>query len=135
MARKSNVDPLIAALIAKLPAGGDFPLEKRRAWLRMMDDALGVIYGGGPAIDQAPAPRAAKPAPAPPAPKPEPKWPFVIDTHGFVRKSNAKGKRVLPGEIDDYVHDMRGENGDMRTIIWADDSTGINGTDLTVVGA
>ncbi|MCK9549127.1 hypothetical protein [Aquamicrobium sp.] len=134
---RTKTDPLISALIAKLPPSGEgWPVDRQIAWLKMMAQAFAVVYGGN-AVAQLDAQEVAAPkaAPAPPPPKPEPKYPFVIDTQGYVRKSNAKGKRVLPGEIDNVVHDLSNGAVDLRSIIWADDSTGLNGADLTIVGA
>lgn len=135
MARPKAADPLIAALIAKLPApGADFPPAKQKAWLKLMAMAFGAVYGGDVAAsleDEA----TAKPAPAraaPPPPKPKPSFPFVIDAEGFVRRGNGNKARVKPDEITDTIYDLRGMDGDLRAIVWADDSTGLNGRDLNI---
>jgi hypothetical protein len=141
MARPKSIpsDPLIAALIAKLPApGSEFPVDRQIAWLNLMATALGVIYGGDAAAKLsasanpvAPAANATKPSPPPPPAKP--KYPFIIDEMGFVR--NAKGKRIKPDEVTDTIFDLRGIDGDLKSIVWADDSTGLNGRDLTISAA
>ena len=74
----------------------------------------------------------AKPAAAPPKPA-APRYPFLIDEMGFAR--NGKGKRIMPAEITDTLYDTRGLDGDLKTIIWADGSTGLNGKDLVIVAA
>lgn len=136
---KRKPDPLIAALIARLPAEGQpFETDKQIAWLNMMAMAFGTVYGGDAASRlgaNQPTAAPAKPAPAAPAPKREPSYPYVIDTKGYVRKTNATGKRVLPGEVDAEIYDLRGINGDLKTIVWADNSVGLNGQDLTITVA
>lgn len=43
---KPSTDPLLAALIEKLPQGGtDWPAADREAWLTMMRMAFNVVYG------------------------------------------------------------------------------------------
>lgn len=136
MARTKS-DPLIAALIAKLPASGEsWPVDRQLAWLKMMAQAFAVVYGGDAVtkLDQSTSQQEAV-APRPPAP-PKPKKPthaFVIDEQGLVKRGN--GERVLPGEIDTVVHDLSNGQVDLRNIVWADGSTGLNGADLTIVGA
>lgn len=45
-ADKPRIDPLLAALIGKLPAGGsEWTAAAREAWLRMMGVAFDVVYG------------------------------------------------------------------------------------------
>ena len=68
--------------------------------------------------------------------RPEPQYPFIIDKEGYVRRGKGKKQRVLPGEISSEVYDLRpqGEFGaDLNVIVWADNSTGLNGADLTIV--
>jgi hypothetical protein len=55
---------------------------------------------------------------------------FRIDRSGFVRR--ATGERVMPQDVNAPIFDERNA-GDIRVIIWADDSTGLNGADLTIV--
>jgi hypothetical protein len=58
---------------------------------------------------------------------------FVIDHQGVVRRGN--GEPVLPSDVTDIIHDYREGEADLRSIIWADGSTGLNGQDLTIVAA
>lgn len=128
MARKAQ-DPLLAALIAKLPpSGDDWPVERQLAWLKLMAMAFGTVYGGdvvgalgkpGVALLQQTAPK-----------PPKPVHQYIINKSGFV--VDAKGKRLLPGDIAGPIFDERGEDGDLRAIVWADDSRGLNGADLTI---
>ena len=63
---------------------------------------------------------------------PEVSYPFIIDTEGVARNGRTK-KPILPSDVTDTLYDLRGEAlADMRTIIWADGSTGINGADLAI---
>lgn len=142
MARPKSSDPLLAALIAKLPpTNTEWPVDKQMAWLNNMAMAFGLVYGGNACErlkgDTAEQPKAAQPAPpaAPPAPAPpkKPTYPFIIDTDGFARRGTGDKARVTPDQITDMIFDLRGLDGDMKTIVWADDSTGLNGRDLTIV--
>ena len=72
-----------------------------------------------------------KPRPAP-APKPAPSYPFIID-HDNLAKNGRTKKPILPSEVTDALYDLRGMDGDMKTITWADGSTGLNGADLSIV--
>lgn len=132
MPRPKAADPLIAALIAKLPAPGqEFPSDRQKAWLQLMAMALATSYGG-----EAVSLEAQPPAAPPPQPqkfsKPQPVYPFIIDKEGYARNGKTM-TRVMPSDIGaQTVTDLRGEMGDMRGIIWADNSTGVNGADLTV---
>ena len=72
--------------------------------------------------------------PAKPAKKPDPVYPFIIDRDGAVKNGRSK-KPVMPSEVTDTVFDLRGMDGDVKSIVWADGSTGLNGADLTIVGA
>jgi hypothetical protein len=58
---------------------------------------------------------------------------FIIDNQGVVRRGN--GEPVLPSDVTDIIHDYRDGEADLRSIIWADGSTGLNGQDLTIVAA
>lgn len=130
---KAKLDPLLAALIAKLPASGTpWPESGQQAWLNLMAMAFGSVYGGevkAGAVSQrmsgvVPTKPAAAIMPA------KPKYPFVIDETGYAR--NAKGKRITAAEVTDVLYDLRGIDGDVNGIIWADDSVGLNGADLTI---
>lgn len=132
-------DPLLAALIAKLPpADTDWPEQKQIGWLKLMAMAFAQIYGGDalahfgiPATPS--APQQAKPAPPPAKPKP-PQYPFIIDKDGYARNGRTNA-RISPDQATDMIADLRGMDGDMKTIVWADDSQGLNGRDLTIVAA
>jgi len=75
-----------------------------------------------------------KPVPFKPVAPPKPAHKFIIDTDGYARRT-SNNKRVSPSEVDDIIGDLRGFDGDMKTIRWADESMGLNGHDLTIVGA
>lgn len=126
-------DPLLAALIKKLPTpGNEWPVDQQLAWLNLMAMALGAVYGGDAAAKLGKA--EVKPVFMPVQPKPKaPKGGFYIDDTGMVR--NAAGKRVLPKDVTSEIYDTRGEAGDLRSIVWADNSTGLNGADLTITSA
>lgn len=121
---QDNSDPLIAALFAKLPTPGtNWPEERQQAWLKMMAMGLSVVYGGSLAEPDAPV--TATPPTNATTPKPAPpkiKYQFMVDEQGFAVRAN--GKRIMPSDISDVLYDLRGEEGDLRAIIWADESTG-----------
>jgi hypothetical protein len=147
-------DPLLAAIIAKLPAAGeDFTPAAREAWLQLMAMGFDLVYGGAAgggmssqhlsrSIGQrapaktAPAAKAGKAKPRsgkPPLPKvPMPE--FYIDKDGYAR--NERGDRVKPGDVAGILTDFRGASGDLATIIWADGKRGIpRGMQLDIHGA
>lgn len=132
-----QTDPLLAALIAKLPAVGDeFTREQRAAWLKMMAMAFDVAYGPTesplelPTVEAmrgavAPIPAAAAPAGAQRAAHAG--HDFYISMDGTV--CNASGEPVLVSDIppDEIVFDYRPVGGDFRdldSITWADGSHG-----------
>jgi hypothetical protein len=133
---RAKSDPLIAALIAMLPpAGTDWPVDRQLAWLKLMAHALGAKYGGevmfggeaGGSMAKATQPGNVEPFRSRPAHQ------FVVDADGFAR--NEAGERILPDEVESYLYDTRGDDADMSAIVWADDSTGITGLDLTISAA
>lgn len=146
----SPIDPLLAAIIARLPAAGkEFPPAAREVWLQLMSMGFDLVYGG-PAgggmsshqlrspVDRSPAPKPAKVAPAkkakprsgrPPVPMPE----FYIDQEGYAR--NERGDRVLANQVAGILTDFRGAEGDLGAIIWADDTRGVRGKRLDIHGA
>jgi hypothetical protein len=136
---KAKLDPLLAALIAKLPPQSTAWSDTQQlAWLNLMAMAFGSVYGGqvSAKLGTAPLLQTAPPVVAPSTPKPAPKkanYPFLIDEAGYAR--NAKGKRITAGEVTDVLYDLRGIDGDVNGIIWADDSIGLNGSDLTIAVA
>lgn len=124
-------DPLLSALVDKLPAAGSsWAAADRQAWLTMMNSAFDVVYGGaaGGSVSRA-APRRSGPAPkkkraAQPKPKlikPGPH--FYIDRQSIARR--AGGERIMPADVAGILVDKRGMKGDLSTITWADESTGI----------
>lgn len=140
MAKPKIANKLIAALIDALPAyGTEWPIDRQKAWLEMMAKALSIAYGGDVAASLAsPAPAATEAQPAAPIPSgPRQKfqraqtYPFYIDGDGYARRQN--GDRVVAADVGgDILYDLRGMDGDAATIIWADDSSGLNGCDVTI---
>ena len=140
----SETDPLLAALIAKLPPAGSLWSTKRRvAWLNMVWMALDVAYENDagetlelPAFLAPAAPAAAPQSEGPAMTQPGKPVPtsgalrdFVIDREGYARRGN--GERVMPGHVNDIMFDLRGE-ADLGSIIWADDSRGVRGLQIDV---
>ena len=114
----TKTDPLLEALIARLPEGGTaWPRAKRDAWFKLMSSAFDLVYEDS----------------EPPKEIKKPTHEFIIDENGFVM--HGSGQRLLPKEVSGPVHDYRGEDGDLRTIIWADDAIGLGNADITVVAA
>jgi len=130
MARTKR-DPLIAAMIAKLP-DGEWPVDRQLAWLNLMAMAFGTVYGGDAAAHLIRIPASAQTF-KPVVVKPKPQFPFYIDEQGAARKQD--GSPVKASEVKGELVDLRGQDGDMKTIRWADGSTGLNGADLTIVAA
>jgi len=128
-------DPLIAAMIAKLPDGGEWPVDRQLAWLHLMAMAFGTVYGGdaaeclgkGPLV---PPLRTIDPV-FKPVEKAAPRFPFYIDEQGAAR--NKDGKPVKASEVKGEIVDLRGIDGDINSIRWADGTLGLNGADLTIV--
>jgi len=128
---RSKRDPLIAAMIAKLPNGGEWPVDRQLAWLNLMAMAFGTVYGGDAAAQLG---NKASAAPAPtfkPVEKAKPRFPFYIDEQGKAR--NIYGTPIKAHEVKGEIVDLRGMDGDVNTIQWADGTTGLNGADLTIV--
>jgi hypothetical protein len=139
MARPKSADPLIEALIKRLPPGDtEWPVDKQLAWLNLMAMAFGTVYGGDAArravIDHLGPPLAASNVSTLPSRKPKLNLhKFYVDAEGYARRNN--GDRILPKDVTDTLYDHRGIDGDMKTITWADDSQGIGGLDVTVAAA
>lgn len=98
-----------------------------KQWTKIKDRVTALRGVAPESVTTASAP---KPAPVE---KSKPKYPFFIDTDG--KAKNKQGKRILPGDVTDILYDLRGIDGDIGTITWADDSQGLNGADLTISGA
>lgn len=137
MPRPKSGDPLLNALIAKLPAPGtNWPAKDRQAWLGLMTQAFDIVYGveGSVAVPAA-VPAANKPAKASAPPSEMDGYKFYIAKDGTAwRYGGPKGKdaRVMPDEVTDAILDLRPVS-DLRTVVWADDSTGVGDHSLTVV--
>lgn len=133
-AKSGAEDPLLSALVDKLPtAGTSWPAADRQAWLTMMNNAFDVVYGGaGGGSMRSAAPQRPRPAPKKKpaaARRPTPAKvlragpQFFIDRQNVARR--AGGDRIMPAEVMGILVDKRGQNGDLGTITWADDSCGI----------
>lgn len=150
-----EVDPLLAALIGKLPPGNaSWPHAKRIAWLELMFKAFDVVYendgaviempkflpGAGAMADATMATTIMKAAPAA-TPAAEPPFrqmgghAFYIDKKG--RACRAGGGQIMPAEIPagEIVYDLRGEAGDLGAIEWQDGSTGVRGLQVSISAA
>jgi hypothetical protein len=128
---KPQLDPLLAALIARLPRSNrQWPTKDRAAWLGMMEMAFDVVYGGerGGSMTDIPViihPKANGAEPVKPADEPA----FYIDREGYARM--AGGERIDAHQVDGLLFDMRGE-GDLGAIVWADGSKGVLGKVLDI---
>lgn len=148
--RRGPDDPLLNALIWKLPSTGEaFSADARSSWLKMMTIAFDVTYGPAEGVivpsiglpDNG-KPAAAAAAPAAPAPKPT-KAPhqaygcdYYVDGQGFARcdfEADGAGvprptpnRRVSADEAMNAgeIYDYRGAARDRSTIVWDDDSVG-----------
>lgn len=139
----ADLDPLLAALIGKLPPGGPFPGEQRAAWLKMMGMAFDVVYGVAEdmpnflGVVSGPVGGNMRPASAPLAPAAAPArakhvgHDFYIDEGGCAL--NAAGVPVLIEDVppDTIIFDYRpvvtGEFRDVASIAWADGTRGATG--------
>lgn len=130
-------DPVIAALIAKLPAeNGRMNRAQRVNWLRQTAMAMDGAYGielpiaidsaaetnsSGGAVTDLPNILAAKP-PAPIAAAAETdEVRYFVDERGFARKEPGN-VRIRPPDVPSNVllEDEREGEGDLDTIKWAD---------------
>jgi hypothetical protein len=135
MSRKKR-DPLINALVSKLPNEGDkFSASQQEAWLNLMAMALQTAYGYEDTATEPSAPTPVKRKPGRPrkaqAQKVDHK--FYIDGSGFVRGKD--GQLINADQVTGELFDTRGEDGDLREIQWADGTKGLNGADLTIISA
>lgn len=128
-------DPLIGALIAKLPATGEaWPKADRINWLRMLVMAANLAYGDAPGItvtdveERAPLRFAPKPvsieelpaaAAAPEEAEPSRPRAFVIDADGFALRD---GMPINPEDVPAgaVIYDERrtAERGDLESVYW-----------------
>jgi hypothetical protein len=128
------------ALIGELPEPGtDWPVEKQIAWLDLMGRAFGIVYGGDaaqqmtaksdaqdvkPVASQAKFDAVKKPKVA--------SYEFIIDEGGYVRNGKTS-EQLSPADVaGKTVYDMRGMDGDISSLIWADGSRGLNGADVNI---
>ncbi len=130
-------DPVIAALIAKLPAeGGQLNRAQRANWLRQVamafDGAYGVlpaiaidasaetIISGGPAKVSSIQEPSAPPPPISAAAEPD-EIRYYVDAEGFARKEPGR-TRIRPVEIPNgcELEDERVDDDSLDTIKWAD---------------
>jgi hypothetical protein len=144
MSRKPSVttDPLLAALIAKLPASETpWPVDRQLAWLRMMAMGFATVYGGDVlsmmsaahgvrrAQDDDTARTGRNAAHAaqmttPPQKKIHQK--FILDLDGIVKRTDTR-EAVNKDQVTSEILDLSNGGIDVRMITWADGSQGING--------
>lgn len=127
-----TTDPLLAALIAKLPPSDTpWPVDRQLAWLKMMAMGFATVYGGDVLSQmgnvQAAAPEApAKPV-APPAPaKPKIGHKFILDIDGMVKRADTR-EPVTKDQVSGEILDLSNGAIDMSAITWADGTQGVNG--------
>lgn len=137
MAKPKALDPLIAALIAKLPPEDQpFSEDEQVNWLKKMTMAMGLVYGGdaGARFVSAVSPAPNKPdvrraEPAPPAKPKERVYAFIIDVDGVAKNGKTK-KPIGPDEVTGgEIYDLRGIDGDVAAIVWANGQMGLTGYD------
>jgi hypothetical protein len=138
---QQGTDPLLAALIGKLPASGSsWSIEQRTAWLKMMWMAFDVVYGAGgeviemPDFLERPAVTAApRPALVPDKPKVKPDGVYAAANLGKPRVADQRylididGVAFGPGgQVDakdipsgEMVWDFRAGEQDLSNVVWA----------------
>lgn len=156
--KKATQDPLVAAVIARLPAQGQpFTRESRVSWLKMMALTFENVYGPVPtiAVDHAVPMQlehvsggqpdghqvvsldamreVAAPAPGEGFKKLQ-RYTVFIDQDGLAKHVN--GERIMPSQVGgEVLYDLRGELGDLSAITWADGSMGTRGLQLEISAA
>jgi hypothetical protein len=134
---KAKHDPLLAALIAKLPAEmAQWPRADRIAWLQMMAMGFNVVYGACGGIRIAPeevrsddrsadAPHdmpAERPATAQAAPNVAQR--FYVDRDGFAMGDGRPiAMEDLPAGVILWDERVGIESGDAAAILWRDIGT------------
>jgi hypothetical protein len=133
-------DPLIAAVVWKLPRAGEpFPPEARAAWLKMAAMAFDVAYGKVedlPALLPLALERVAVPVAGGPAAEPKPirqahaGHDFYVALDGTACR--ADGTPAMIGDVpaDEVIFDYRPVSGEFRDrdgIVWADGTRGTAG--------
>ena len=116
---RTQRDPLLEAVIAKLPArDAGFPAAEREAWLKLLVNALDVAYGRGQTTDDRREMEADIRPPSSVLRRPA----FHVDAAGFAR--GPDGRELLANHIPqtETLWDLRpnAEAGNIDTIIWAD---------------
>jgi len=140
---RAKHDPLLAALIAKLPAQTEqWPRAERIAWLRMMAMAFDVVYGPCGGVRIAPEPgeartgdahevaSIARDAQAEAEPSEAVPQRFYVDHDGFAMGSLGNGAGGRPIAMEDLPADATLwdertgiECGDVAAILWRDIGT------------
>lgn len=134
MSRKpsATTDPLLAALIAKLPPSDtEWPVDRQLAWLKMMAMGFATVYGGDvlsqmgnvqAAVPEAPAKPVAPPAPAPRKIAQK----FILDLDGMVKRSDTR-EPVTKADVSGEILDLSNGAIGMGEIRWGDGDMGVNG--------
>lgn len=147
--KSSEIDPLLAALIAKLPKGGSWPRADRVAWLELMAKSFDVVYGLEDAIDVPAFMRRelrisedgtvtdgdGMPVPSIKRVTQLPRQghaghDFYIDPAGHARNSIGVHASMSDVPEDEMIFDYRPVTGDFRdtsSIVWADGARGTAG--------
>ena len=119
--KAAAVHPMIAAVLAELPARGasDFGVAQRASWLRLMASTFDVVYGpsapiqitGGIAAGVRPVfvegELTADPNVVRPQVSKDPPPRFFIDRDGYARREPGN-VRVVPEHVNDVIFDERG---------------------------
>lgn len=153
--KKQIFDPLIQAMIDRLPKPGDaFPRVERERWLALMKANMDLVYGstgdeptmadllerhGGANFAERTVTRLPRHGDGDTTPVAKPFKPnkvpdFYVDETGVCL--NKKGDRIMPEDIkgkDARLVDLRGPDGNIDIIVWADDSTGLQGDVLVTL--
>ena len=144
--KKQIYDPLIQAMIDRLPKPGDeFPRVERERWLALMKANMDLVYGQTGdeiAFREVRTPVSENkselnkimydgPKTAPLKFKPNKTPDFYVGEDGICY--NKAGDRIMPEDVKDRLVDLRGPDGNIDVIKWADDSTGLKGDILVTL--